>query len=132
MLVTYGEVAKGYRGHIFFCGGIVLLGAFGFLGFLGGSRLSSCSRFTRQAVKSAQLSFHLFTLSPLRGAAIFSPFHLFTFKRRSHLFTFSPFHSFTFKGRSHLFTLSPFVSALAHRAGEELLSLRVYRLQQGR
>lgn len=106
MLVTYGEVAKGYRGHIFFCGGIVLLGAFGFLGFLGGSRLSSYSWLTRQAVKSAQLSFHFFTLSPLKGAAIFLPFHPFTF--------------------------SPFVSALAHRAREELPSLRANRWQQGR
>ena len=80
--------------------------------------------------------FHLFTSSPLKGAAIFSPFHLFTFLPfylsqlaswqvngltrlvRSHLFTFSPFHlsqltSWQVNGltrlvRSHLFTFSPF------------------------
>ena len=80
--------------------------------------------------------FHLFTFSPLKGAAIFSPFHLFTFSPfylsqlaswqvngltrlvRSHLFTFSPFHlsqlaSWQVHGltrlvRSHLFTFSLF------------------------
>ena len=65
MLVTYGEVAKGYRGHIF-SEGIVLLGALGFLvvlSFLGSLDLLGSQGLLGRLLKGAQPSFHLFTFS---------------------------------------------------------------------
>ena len=59
-----------------------------------------------QMYRWLQPFFHLFTLSPLKGAAIFSPFHPFTFSPLKGAAIFSPFHFFTFIS---LFTfISPF------------------------